>query len=419
MATPHAPSARLQAAQLLQHVLRERATLDEALAARTLQGSDADMRYTMLLLLTVLRHLGQIDALLTQYVSKPLPEKRGIAKQALRLGVVQLLLLETPAHAAVNETVQLVKQSKDAGLSGLVNAVLQRIVRERPALPDAAANLPEWLRLRWSAHYSAEAAAAIAAVAADRPPLDLQTTQDFAQGTRLDAHTWRLPPGHETVSELEGYGEGRFFVQDVAASYPVRLLGAVQGLCALDIGAAPGGKTAQLARAGATVTALDKSAARLETLKENMARLQLNVRSEAADMLAWEPSGKYDIVLLDAPCSATGTWRRHPEVLAVTTQHDITELARQQRAMLGRAWGWVKPGGRLLYCTCSLEPEEGEQQAQWFAKNHADAALEPAAGEGIVPQALTTEGWLRTRPDLLADAGGMDGFFAAIFRKAA
>lgn len=411
------PSARAQAAQLLQQVLQHRHTLDEALAERPLIGGDADTRYVMMLVLTTLRHVGQVDALLKRYVPKPLPAKRALAQQALRLGAVQLLLLDTPAHAAVNETVQLVKQSKDSPLSGLVNAVLQRIARERPALPDAVENLPGWLRARWEKAYGAEAVRGIAEVAATRPPLDLHSVADFTVGERLDPVMWRLPAEHEAVTALEGYGDGAFWVQDVAASYPVRLLGEVRGLRVLDLAAAPGGKTAQLARGGAVVTALDKSAARLDTLKENMARLKLDVALHTADILSWEPMETYDAVLLDAPCSATGTWRRHPEVLAITTQHDITELARQQRAMLGRAWPWVKPGGRLVYCTCSLEPEEGEQQAAWFAQHHRDAALVAASAPGIPPEAFTPEGWLRTRPDLLAERGGMDGFFAVVWRK--
>ena len=412
------PSARAQAASLLQQLLQEKCTLDEALAQHPLQGDDADTRFTMMLVLTTLRHLGQVDALLARYVSKPLPEKRVVARQALRLGAVQLLLMNTPAHAAVNETVQLVKSGKDAGLSGLVNAVLQKIAREKPGLPEPVHNVPAWLRSRWEKTYGAPVVKAMAAIAAQRPPLDVHSpTQGFAQGERLDATVWRLPAEHESVASLEGYGEGSFWVQDVAATYPVRLLGNVKGQVALEIGAAPGGKTAQLAYAGAAVTALDKSAARMETLKENMSRLKLGVETEVADMLQWEPAARYDVVLLDAPCSATGTWRRHPELLMVTTQHDITELARQQRAMLSRAWGWVKPGGTLVYCVCSLEPEEGEQQAAWFAQHHSDAALVKADAATMPAMAVTPEGWLRTRPDMLQESGGMDGFFAAQFRK--
>jgi 16S rRNA (cytosine967-C5)-methyltransferase len=413
------PSSRAQAAALLQAVLAERQTLDEALAARPLQGEGAQTRFTMMLVLTALRHLGQIDALLARYIAKPLPDKRVAAKNALRLGAVQLLLMNTPAHAALNETVQLVKESKDGGLSGLVNAVLQKLNKEKPALPDPIHNLPGWLRLRWEHAYGADVVAAMAAVAAERPPLDLvvPAPMQYAQGERMDTHVWRLPSDHESVAELEGYNDGKFWVQDIAATYPARLLSEVKGLSVLDIGAAPGGKTAQLAHAGAQVTALDKSATRMEVLKQNMARLRLEVGTQVADALTWEPGKHFDAVLLDAPCTATGTWRRHPEVLAVTTQHDITELARTQRELLRRAWHWVKPGGRLVYCVCSLEPEEGEQQAAWFAQHHSDAAIEKTSHADIPAEAFGPEGYLRTRPDMLRVRGGMDGFFAAVFRK--
>ena len=390
------------------------------MAERLAVGDGSETRFIMMLVLSVLRHLGQIDALLAQYIPKPLPEKRATAKQALRLGVVQLLLMNTPAHAATNETVRVVKESKDAGLIGLVNAVLQKISRELPQLPDPIHNIPAWLRQRWEEIYGAPTVAAMAESAAARPPLDLNAPGDqtFPQGERLDATIWRLPAEHDPVPKLPGYHEGSFWVQDIAATYPVRMLGEVKGLTALDIGAAPGGKTAQLAKLGAHVTALDKSAGRMDTLKENMARLQLEVKPEVGDMLQWQPPIHYDVVLLDAPCSATGTWRRHPEVLAVTTQHDITELARQQRDMLRRAWGWVKPGGRLLYCVCSLEPEEGEAQAAWFMQHHTDAKLLHPDIPGAPPEAITKEGALRTRPDMLAAQGGMDGFFAVLFQKA-
>lgn len=412
-----ASSPRAQASQLLQHILQQKVTLDEALAERPLQGDAADTRFIMMLVLTTLRHLGQLDALVKKYLEKPLPDKRVSAQNALRLGVAQLLLMHTPAHAAIHETVELVKQGPDKGLSGLVNAVLQNISREQPAMPHPAHNIPQWLQHRWEHSYGKPTMKAIADVAAMRPPLDVCTRGNFAQGERLDAQVWRLPSDHEAVQELEGYGEGNFWVQDIAATYPARLLGEVKGLHVLDIGAAPGGKTAQLAKAGARITAVDKSAARMETLNENMARLKLEVMPVVADALQWNPAHAFDAVLLDAPCSATGTWRRHPEVLQVTTQHDIAELARLQRDLLKRAWSWVKPGGTLVYCTCSLEPEEGEHQASWFAEHHPDATLAKPTAE-LPPEAITTEGFVRTRPDMLQEKGGIDGFFAAAFRKA-
>lgn len=417
-ATPPAPpSARAYALGLLTRVLGEKQTLDEAVAAQPYTGGEADGRFATLLVLSVLRHLGQLDGVIAHYLEKKIPAKRVAVMHALRLGVVQLLLLDTPPHAAVNETVALVKKGKDAALAGLVNAVMQKIAQERPTLPAATCNLPEWLAARWSAWYGAEAVAAMAETALLRPALDLQSAQPMDAALRLDPLMLRLPADHPPVEHLPGYAEGAFFVQDIAASYPVRLLGEVTQRQVLDLCAAPGGKAMQLIQAGGFVTAVDRSAPRMRLLKANLARMGMEANRITADVLAWEPSRQYDAILLDAPCSATGTWRRHPEVVQNVTEKDITELAVLQRQLLARAWNWLKPGGRLVYCVCSLEREEGEAQAAWFAAQQADATLIPASEAQDIPShCVTTEGYLRTRPDLLE--GGMDGFFAACWRKA-
>jgi 16S rRNA (cytosine967-C5)-methyltransferase len=416
---PSPPSARAAAATLLADMLGARRTLDEALAQHPLIGSDADQKFTRMLVLTTLRHVGQIDALLKTYLDKPLPPKRVGVTNGLRLGVVQLLLLKTPAHAAVNETVHMVKRGRDGALAGLVNAILQKINREQPALPPANHNLPSWLKTRWEKAYGTVQVGAMAEVASNRPPLDINSASAMKNATRIDCHMLRLPADHDAVETLEGYANGAFFVQDVAASYPARLLGDVRGLQVLDVGAAPGGKTAQLAQAGAYVTALDRSAPRMEVLKTNMARLGHAVETVVADALSWQPPQPFDAILLDAPCSATGTWRRHPEVVHITTMADVNELAATQRAMLTRAWRWLKPGGKLVYCVCSLEPEEGEAQASWFLANHADAALVPVDATSEIPAECIANGTLRTLPSHMATAGGMDGFFAACFAKTA
>jgi 16S rRNA (cytosine967-C5)-methyltransferase len=412
------PSARAQALALLGVVLGESRTLDEALAYAPPAGTDADRRFTVMLVLMALRHRGQLDTLLANYLESPLPPRRAAAMNGLRIGVVQLLLLDTPAHAAVNETVAAVKNSKDAGLAGLVNAVLQKIGRERPALPEPIHNLPVWLRTRWEAAYGSGAVAAMAAVAATRAPLDLNMVGDMADATRIDTQILRLGGDHPPVEALPGYEAGEFFVQDVAASYPVRLLGDVRQHQVLDVCAAPGGKAAQLVRAGAFVTAIDRAPARMRVLKVNMKRLNAQVNAVTGDVMAWEPSRPYDAVLLDAPCSATGTWRRHPEVVHGLKPDDIMELVGIQRAMLARAWGWVKPGGKLVYCVCSLEPEEGEAQAEWFLSTQADAALAPIPANSEVPAECVRGGMLRTLPSHKAEQGGMDGFFAVCFVKA-
>ena len=418
---PTQRSARAQALQLLADMLAHRHTLDEAVAQYPLTGSVPDQKFTRMLVLTTLRHVGQVDALLARYLAKPLPAKRVSVTHALRLVVVQLLLLKTPSHAAVNETVALVKKGPHAALAGLVNAVLQKISREQPELPPAIHNLPSWLRVRWEHYYGKDAVVAMAQVASMRPPLDIHTRLAMEHATRLDAQMLRMGADHAEVETLAGYHEGAFFVQDVAASYPVRLLGDVRGLRVLDLCAAPGGKTAQLVQAGAIVTALDRSGARLQTLHANMRRLGHAVAVVEADALEWQPDAPYDAILLDAPCSATGTWRRHPEVVHLVRDGDMVELAGLQRAMLTRAWGWLKAGGRLVYCVCSLEREEGEAQAEWFVQHQPDASLVAvdAAATDIPAVCISPQAYLRTRPDMWAEKGGMDGFFAACFVKAA
>ncbi|MFM9890257.1 MAG: transcription antitermination factor NusB [Rickettsiales bacterium] len=459
---PTPTNPRLHAIALLNAILGQGHTLDAAQAHASFAGTPADAAFARHLVLSVLRHLGQLDALLARYIDSPIASKHHPAQHALRLGAAQLLLLDTPAHAAVHETVAAVKLTRSAALSGLANAVLQKIAAERPKLPSPGHNLPAWWGTRLDVHYGADAARAIAAVAAQRPPLDvnLPASATMESGARMDDCIWRLPPEHAPVDSLPGFAEGAFFVQDIAASYPARLLGDVSGQQVLDLCAAPGGKAMQLARAGANVVALDRSEQRLQRLQQNMLRTKLSVQVVTADALTWEPDEMFDAILLDAPCSATGTWRRHPEVVRLASFEKIAELAALQRALLARAWQWLKPGGRLVYCTCSLEPEEGEQQIAAFLAGHADAQLapiaslsSPLAGERGLPlqtrggnaaeptspppnpqadltppqggsgpknipaQCITPEGTLRTLPSMMAEQGGMDGFFAAVLVK--
>jgi 16S rRNA (cytosine967-C5)-methyltransferase len=410
-------SARFHAHALLNAVLGETLTLDEAVAKHPLTGAEADQRFAMLLALTVLQHLGQLDAVLTKFLEKPLPAKRLNITNALRLGVVQLLLLDTPAHAAVNETVALVKKGKDAGLAGLVNAVLQKVVREKPTLGAPIDNLPQWLRARWEKNYGVEAVAAMAQVAAQRAPLDVNSEIDMENAERLDGVMQRYQSSHVPVEQLAGYADGAFFVQDVAASYPVRLLGDVNEHQVLDVCAAPGGKAMQLIRNGAFVTAIDRSAGRMKLVKENLKRMGMQANTIVADALEWQPSRAYDGILLDAPCTATGTWRRHAEVVHQVSEAEIAELGELQRALLLRAWEWVKPGGKLVYCVCSLEPEEGEAQAEWFLGQRSDAVVAPVPSASGIPAECIQGNYARTLPSHLADKGGMDGFFAVCFSK--
>lgn len=421
-------SARAQAHDLLYDIMGDRWTLDEAVARAPLTGAEADQRFTMLLVRTTLQHLGQLDAVLTPYLEKPLPPKRLAITNALRLGAAQLLLLGTPAHAAVNETVRLVKNTKDAGFSGLVNAVLQKMARDQPALPKPIENLPAWLRTRWENAYGATAVAQMAEIASQRAPLDIHSRIAMDGAIQLDAQMQRFRGDHPPVEQLAGYDAGAFFVQDLAASYPVRLLGDVRELQVLDVCAAPGGKTMQLIQAGAFVTAIDRSSARMKRVKENLKRMNMQANTIVADAFEWQPRRAYDAILLDAPCTATGTWRRHPEVVQCVREADLAAMVTLQRRLFMHAWAWLKPGGRLVYCVCSLEPEEGEQQAAWFINALQDATLLAANTElhlsspegriSEIPAAcITPEGYLRTRPDMLAEHGGMDGFFAALIVK--
>ncbi len=409
---------RAHAIALLQAIEQQQLTLDDAWARHPQQLAEPDARFARHLVLTTLRHRGQLDALIARHLQKPLTAKNQPVQQALRLGAAQLLVMDIAAHAAVNETVNAIKTTH-AGMAPLVNAVLQKLAAERPALPSPGHNLPAWWGTRLDAHYGVGTAKAIAAIAAARPPLDinLPAPSTLPLGERLDAQIWRIRGDSPTVGDLPGYADGTFFVQDIAASTPARLLGDVAGLRILDLCAAPGGKTAQLARARATVTALDRSQHRLARLEENMARLNYQVSVVEADALQWEPAEPFDAILLDAPCSASGTWRRHPEVVHLLTPEKITELATLQQHMLERAWHWLKPGGKLVYCVCSLEPEEGEQQASWFLNAYTDARL-ATPPDDFPPHALRA-GMVRTLPSMLAEKGGMDGFFAACFTKLA
>lgn len=401
--------ARKAALRLLDAVLRRGETLDVA-AHGALQGikGTADKALARALAGEALRWLTDLDALIDSATRQPLPEDakpRGV----LRLMLAGWLRLETPPHAVIATALPLLS----GGPRRLAHGVFSTLVKRGARLP-AAPTLPGAVAARWG-----DRSAAIARGLAALPPLDL-TLRDPADtdswverlgGTSLVPGHVRLPRG-AAVESLEGYGEGAWWVQDLAASLPARLLGAGAGRRVLDLCAAPGGKTLQLAAAGWRVTALDLSARRLQRLKENLARTGLTAEVVVADALAWEASGPFDAVLLDAPCTATGTCRRHPDVIHRIGPRQIGEMAALQAALLERAAALVKPGGALIYATCSLEPEEGEEQA-------ARVALAPdpiRADELPTGLAPAPQGWLQIDPGMLAEAGGLDGFFIARFR---
>jgi 16S rRNA (cytosine967-C5)-methyltransferase len=423
------PDARAVALALLGKVLHERKALDGLLEAeRDLAGLDPrDRAFARLLVLTSLRRLGQIDALIDHCLERPLPPRLAAVRDILRLGVAQLVFLGTPAHAAVDGTVRLAAGPRSASRRGLVNAVLRRLAREGAGLAagqDAAAlTVPAWLWRRWCATYGEACARAIAAQHLVEPPLDL-SLKDPAQAARwagrldgevLPTGTLRLPPGAGDVRRLPGFGEGAWWVQDAAAALVAPLLGPVEGRDVVELCAAPGGKTAQLAAAGARVTAVERSPARRARLEENLARLGLAAATVEADAARWRPGRRFERVLLDAPCTATGTLRRHPDVAHVRRPEDVAALAEAQRGLLRAAADLLAPGGILIYAVCSLEPEEGPDQIGHLLADTPELALDPVAPAevGGLAELLTAAGELRTLPCHLAGRGGLDGFYAA------
>jgi 16S rRNA (cytosine967-C5)-methyltransferase len=423
--------ARKTALAVLRAVLDDGRPLDEALAGNPhVARLDArDRAFARLLLATVLRRLGQIDDALDRCLDRPIRSKDIALRHILRLGAAQLLFLETPPHAAVSTSLDLARGPRLAGQRGLLNAVLRRLSREGHdivAAQDAERlNAPDWLWLPWCAAYGETIARAIAAAQLAEPPLDLSCKADpEAWAERLGASvlpggTLRLPAGQGDVTRLPGYVEGAWWVQDAAAALPARLLGDITGKTVIDLCAAPGGKTAQLAAAGAEVIAVDRSTERLQRLQQNLHRLQLGAATVAADAAVWQPPAPADSVLLDAPCSSTGTLRRHPDIARLKDAAQIAGLIAAQDKLLANAVGMVKPGGLLVYAVCSLQPEEGAQRidALLASDNRVERLpLQPGELPGL-PDAITPAGDLRSLPCHLAAEGGMDGFYACRLRR--
>lgn len=398
--------ARRAALQLLDAVLRRGETIDQAAGAALARvRGDADRALARAIAAEVLRWRQDLDALIDSATARPLPDDAK-PRAVLEIMLAQVLRLETPPHAAIATGLPLLA----GGPRRLAHGVFSTLAQGGASLPPAP-TLPADPAARWG-----ERAGAIAGGLAVPPPLDL-TLRDPAEtplwtqrlgGISLMPGHVRLPRG-VAVERLEGFREGAWWVQDLAASLPARLLGAGEGRRVLDLCAAPGGKTLQLAAAGWRVTALDISKRRLERLRANLDRVGLEARIVQADALAWEPDEPFDAILLDAPCTATGTCRRNPDVLHRTGPRQIAEMVALQGRLLHRAAGWLAPAGRLVYAVCSLEREEGEAQA-------AAISLPPLPiAPGELPEGLAPagEGWLRTDPGMLAEAGGMDGFFIA------
>ncbi len=403
---------RLAAFDLLTAVLDRRRALEDAIDAlpKTLEGRDRAAAHR--LAAAVLRRLGTLDEVLDAHLNKSPPQP---VRHILRLGAAELLLLGTPAHAAVATLVDIARARKLAPFAGLVNAVLRKLAAGGPALLDGLdgprRDTPAWLWSSWG-----PAARAIAEAHQHEAPIDLSLKPGAVPppgGAVLPSGSVRYLPGTR-VAELAGFAEGDFWVQDAAAALPARLLAPQPGEAIADLCAAPGGKTAQLAAAGAKVTAVEKEKRRVARLHENLARLRLSAEVVVADAAHWGKAGTFDAVLLDAPCSATGTIRRHPDVLHTKRERDIAALTATQETLLAAAVRLLKPGGRLVYAVCSLQPDEGEARIA-AALRTLPVAAAPFAKEELafLPEARTMDGYLRTHPGMWAERGGLDGFFAA------
>ncbi|MCX7643870.1 MAG: 16S rRNA methyltransferase [Rhodobacteraceae bacterium] len=414
-------AARRAALALLDRVLGERRALSELAGERgplARLTDPADRARAQGLAADTLRHLGRADRLLAAFLRRPpaLP-----VRNILRLAAVEMLERGAPAHAVVDAAVALARSDRrTAHAAGLVNAVLRRAAEEAAswaALPPQ--QLPGWLRGRLLSAWGAKAVAAIERAHAAPAPLDLTPKDGDAAalaarvgGTVLPTGSVRLPPGAQ-VTALPGYAEGDWWVQDAAAALPVRLLGPRPGERIADLCAAPGGKTLQLAAAGARVIALDASAERMERLRANLARCRLAAETAVADALHWAPGELFEAILLDAPCTATGTIRRHPDLPFIRSGTEVKPLAELQAALIDRALALLRPGGRLVFCTCSLLPEEGERQVAAALARHPGLACVPRLPPGADPAWRSAEGGLRLRPDVWPEAGGLDGFYMA------
>ncbi len=412
---------RRAALRLLDTVMRMGTPMDQATANATKGLSPPDRALAIAIAQETLRWSVDLDTLIDSKTKQVLPDDSK-ARMVLRLALAQILRLGTPAHAAIATALPLV----DGGPRRLVHGVLGSLLRAEVALPELP-SLPEAAMMRWHPAWGDDMIAGAQKALSEPPPLDLALrtpAETAAWAERLNGVS--LMPGHvrlprgTAVEELDGYDEGAWWVQDLAASLPARLLGDGAGKRALDLCAAPGGKTMQLSAAGFAVTALDNSARRMDRLMSNLERTQLNAQRVNADVMDWKPSQPFDAILLDAPCSATGTMRRHPDVLHRIDLKAINNLAAIQSAMLDRAADWVKPGGTLVFATCSLEPHEGEAQAEAFLARHPEyKTIQATADElpdGVVANA---QGHVRTMPPMLAEQGGLDGFFVARFARKA
>ena len=412
---PPGTASRRAALRLLDAVLRRGLPLESALdaAARDLERAD-DRAFAHAIAAEALRRLPDLDELIDHATKKRLPDDAK-ARFALRIALVQALAMNTPHHAAISTVLPLV----DGGPRKLVHGVFSAVMRQKWALPEVP-HLPIPVAERWRKAWGQDAVAAAERLIAVPPPIDLfgEPPGDLDGISLMPGHL-RLPRGAD-IAGLAGHAEGssgesgRWWVQDISAAIPARLLGAGAGKAVLDLCAAPGGKTMQIAAAGHHVTAVDQAESRLKRLRENLDRTHLDAKLVAADAAKWKPHQQFDAILLDAPCSATGTFRRHPEVLHRARPQIIRDSVDLQKELLTRATSWLKPGGSLVYAVCSLEPDEGEQLIGDFLARDSSFRTDPPQ-PGELPDFVTPspEGWVRVLPGLIEEQGGLDGFFVA------
>lgn len=425
------------AAEMLQKVLTDKAFFSDVKnASDSLAGKDA--AFANMLVLTALRRLVFLKKVLKQYAKKKLPEKAAFAEYVLLLGLTEILFMDTPDYAIINSWVDIAKRKTDKYVAGFVNAVLRKACADREELKKHDFGeffTSEFYRILDHA-YGKKTVSKIQAASLKEPALDItvkSSPEIWAEklgGTLLPSGSIRLSTGGR-VTEIEGYENGDWWVQDAAAALPVKCLGKMAGLKVLDMCAAPGGKTAQLINAGANVTSLDISESRLKKLRDNMLRLRFALpQTICADGIEYLQNYKgepFDIILLDAPCSATGTLRRHPEIVHIKNVSDVEKQVALQQKLLNVVSHALKPSGILLYCVCAITKAEGEKQIQSFLETHSNFKLCPLNAEDICLEGraqelrdiFTEEGFIRTLPFHLAEVGGLDSFFIAKLRKVA
>ena len=421
-------TSRRLAAFAVKEVVENRVALEQVLAGqpdyRALESRDR--AFIRLIAATTFRRMGQIEASLKPFVKKKPPK---LVYAALQTAAAQILYLGTPPHAAVGETVAMLKsRGSSKGFANMANAVLRRVAEQGPALSAALppkANIPGWIRGGWEREFGRHAGRKLAAQLMRDPILDLTVKSDVEgwakklDGEAIGASTVRLDKIGD-VTALEGFEDGQWWAQDIAASLSVQLLGDVKGKRVLDLCAAPGGKAMQLAARGAIVTLVDRSEQRLVRVSENFKRTKLSADIHCIDALEYTPEeGEFDIVLLDAPCSATGTFRRHPDVLYNRNPKDVANLVRLQDKLLAKAAGLVRPGGQMVFCTCSLQTDEGRPRIEKFLQSMPDFRLIPILSVPSLdlPEIAFSGGYLRTIPYFLDEKGGVDGFFIALLQR--